>query len=63
MGLISRDEVTRLTAQFTKECREELIRRGRFSKGFRVPASDLRSCVKSKWIAYKKQIALGQAGG
>ncbi len=53
-GVLSPDEVHDLSGKFVKECKDELMRRGEFSKGFRVKASSLHNCVKSKWLDYKR---------
>lgn len=58
MAILSPEEVRRLNAQFMEECRKELLKKGVFSKGLRVPADKLRACFKAKWQEYKKRLVV-----
>lgn len=56
MAVLSPEEVRRLNAEFMQECRKELLKKGVFSKGLRVPSDKLRACFKAKWQEYKKRL-------
>lgn len=53
MGVLTPEEVRRLNAQFIDECRQELIKQGKFSRGFQVERNALMQCFKAKWKQYK----------
>ena len=59
-AMLEQSEVPRLSGQFVRECREELLRQGKISKGFHVPRDELIRCVKAKWQAYKLQLLTGR---
>lgn len=56
-SLVSVEEVRRLFAQFAKECHDELLRQGKFGKGFRVDGREFRACIKRKFLEYKRSLA------
>lgn len=53
-GVLDVGTVRSLNGQFVRECKDELMRKGEFSKGFKVPAKALHDCIKRKWLEFKK---------